>query len=170
VTSEVPAVKRTELRKAAVILLAGTALVTAAVGAGAYFTVKATADTLTPGQWSGELMARTDAPRVFGVRFPERPARWRVRQLDLGDASLEALAELGDAAATARFLAANALKSCDGQPGELDAALDELHRLTHRQARATRACALPDDAEFERTLTLLEVEGSSWVLLDASPK
>lgn len=169
-TTEVPALKRTELRKAVLILLGGIALVTVAVGAGAYLTVKASADTLTPGQWSGDLMPRTDAPRVFGVRFPERPARWRVRQLDLGDASLEALAELGDAAATARFLAANALGACAGQPGELDAALDELQRLTHRQAKATRSCALPDDAEFERQLTLVEVEGTSWVVLDASPK
>jgi len=158
-----------ELRRALLILLAGVALVTGVVGAGAYFTLRATADTLRPELWSDQLLARSDVPRVFGVRFAERPARFRVRRLELTDAAWEVLAELGDEAAAQRFVALNALQPAGSEAApELDAAEEELQRLTAQRVQASHSYQPVPSAEFEREVTVLEAGGSRWVLLDAT--
>lgn len=163
---------RSELRRALLILLVGLALMTAVVGAGAYVVLRASAKAFEQGGWSSDVLSQHDVPRVFGVKFVENPKRYRVRVLDLADASYEVLAEVGPGEAGATFVARNALVASSPSheaPGpELDAALEELTRLTGQAPSSIKTFTFAHQPSVERQVTMLTVGESTWVVLDAS--
>lgn len=161
---------RNELRRALLILFVGVALMTAVVGAGAFVVLRASAKAFEQGAWTSDVLSQHDVPRVFGVKFVENPKRYRVRVLDLADASYEVLAELGGGEAGAKFVAVNALVvSTTNEAGpELDAALEELARLTGQTPSSIKTYTFAHRPQAERQANLLTVGESTWVVLDAN--
>jgi hypothetical protein len=162
---------RSEVKRALVIALVSTALMALAVALAASVVLGASARSFAQGQWSGDLLAQHDVPRVFGVKFAAPVSRFRVRALELADASYEVLAELGPGEAGARFVAVNQLTAVASQSDELvelDAALEELLRLTGEAPSSITLYAGPLSPVFERQVRLLRVGDSTWVVLDAS--
>lgn len=138
------------------------------VGVGSWWALRATVRAFEPTAWSDDGVPREEAQRVFGVRFVERPTGWRARQVNLQDASFELLARLGDEAATRRFLEANRLEVDASGEVDLDAHQEELTQLAGpvRNRRALRG-ALLESERFDRVAALLDVEGASWLAIEA---
>jgi hypothetical protein len=124
-----------------------------------------------PPPWSDDAALRDETPRVFGVRFVERPTQWRARQQSAQDVAFVALARLGDGAATQRFLEKNQLEpaaEAGDDAVDLDATEEELQRLAGpvRARRALKGQAL-ESAQFTRSVVLLETGEGTWVALEA---
>lgn len=162
----------TETKRAVVIGAAALVGVVLTVGGGSLWVLQSTVRAFEPARWSDDGVPREEALRVFGVRFPDRPATWRARQVNAQDASFEALALLGDATAARRFLEANAL-AVDAEADAdaalfLDAPEEELASLAGPvEGRRVLKGAPLESSRFERAAALLEVKGETWVALEA---
>jgi hypothetical protein len=162
----------TQPARALAVFAAALVGVVLTVGGGSLWVLQSTVRAFEPARWSDDGVPREEALRVFGVRFPDRPATWRARQVNAQDASFEALALLGDGAAARRFLTANALEvdaEADADAALfLDAPEEELATLAGPvETRRVLKGALLDSPRFGRAAALLEVKGATWVALEA---
>jgi hypothetical protein len=159
-------VKRAVLALVVMVLVASVV-----VGAGSYWTLRSTVRAFEPPAWSDDAALRDETGRVFGVKFVERPTVWRARQQSAQDVAFVALARLGDAAATQRFLDKNQLEpqaEAGDDAVDLDATEEELGRLAGpvRARRVLKGKAL-ESPQFTRSVVLLDVGEVSWVALEA---
>lgn len=158
----------TKTTRAVLTLAAALLGVVVLVGGGSWWALQSTVRAFEPTAWSDDGVPREEAARVFGVRFPQRPTGWRARQVNVQDASFELLARLGDERATRRFLETNRLEVDASTQVDLDAHEEELTRLVGpvHGRRALRGDALEAE-RFDRVAALLDVEGATWLAIEA---